>query len=277
MIFDVLLPLVLFLIMLATFFLYFRYEKRIGFVFKEVKFRYYHAVLLFEATSIVVSVLVFVPGEAIRVLYLCVYSLGLFLFTYLVVPKWYLAVLPPALFTALYLVYEDTYLWNVNMPPHTPYLLNLFAIIFAIFMSIYLGSLFTWKTTAAFAVLITIVDIVNVLITGFTVESAEKLVEVLRLPVAIIVPTFPYVGAVMTLVLGDVFLAGLLGIQTAKKYGEKFGLASITAIAAVFLILHTVLLNYYLQAFPATVLVISGWLLVLATRHLYKLSMQSEG
>jgi len=277
MIFDVLLPLVLFLIMLATFFLYFRYEKKIGSVFKEVKFRYYHAILLVVATSIVVSVLVFVPGEAIRVLYLCVYFLSFFLFTYLVVPKWYLAVLPPALFTVLYFMYKDTYLWNVYMPPHTPYLLNLFAIIFAIFMSVYLGSLFTWKTTAAFAILITIVDIVNVLITGFTVESAEKLVEVLRLPVAIIVPTFPYVGAVMTLGLGDVFLAGLLGIQTAKKYGEKFGLASITAIAAVFLILHTVLLNYYLQAFPATVLVISGWLLVLATRHLYKLSMQSEG
>jgi len=259
--------------MLATFFLYFRYEKKIVSVFEDVKFRYYHAILLVVATSIVVAVLVFIPGEPIRVLYLCVYSLAFFLFTYLVVPKWYLAVLPPFFFNALYLMYEDTYLWNVHIPPHTPYLLNFFAIIFAICISVYLGSLFTWKTTAAFTVLITIVDVVNVLITGYTVESAEKLVETLRLPVVIIVPTFPYIGGVMTLGLGDIFLAGLLGIQTAKKYGKKFGLTSITAIAAVFLLLQTVLLNYHPQPFPATILVIPGWLTALITRYLHESSV----
>jgi len=260
MIFDVLLPSILFLIMLVTLFLYFRYEKRIGSVFKEVKIRYYHAILLVVAMGIVVSVLVFIPGETIRNLYLGVYFLGFFLFTYLIAPKWYLAFLPPTLFIAFYF---SPY-WNL-------FTFNLFAILFAIFVSVYLGSLFTWKTTAAFVILITIMDIVQVLITGVMVESSEKLLE-LRLPVMIIIPTFPTEGSVI-LGLGDVFLAGLLGIQTTQKYGKKFGLASITAIAAVFLILQTVLLNYYPQAFPATILVISGWLIVLTARYIYQSSL----
>jgi len=265
MIFDVLLPSVLFMIMLATLFFYFKCEKKIGSFFKEMKLRYYHAIFLVVATSIVVSVLVFIPEEAIRVLFLCVYFLGFFLFTYLFVPKWYFAVLTPALFTVLYRFY-----WNL-------FTFNLFAIVLAIFVSVYLGSLFTWKTTAAFVVLITIMDIVHVLITKYTVESAEKLVEVLRLPVMIIVPTFPSVGLFIGLGLGDVFLAGLLSIQTAQKYGRKFGLASITAIAAVFLILHTVLLNYYVGAFPATILVISGWVTALAARYLYQSNLLRRG
>jgi hypothetical protein len=259
--FDVLLPSVIFLIMLAALFIYFRYEKKIGSVFKEVKLRYYHAILLVVATSIMVSVLVFIPGEAIRILYLSIYSLGFLLFTYLVAPKWYLAFITPALFIALYFYY-----WNL-------FTFNLFAIVFAIFVSVYLGSLFTWKTTAVFVVLLTIMDIVHVLITGYIVESAAILVGELQLPVVIIVPTFPSEGLFIVLGLGDIFLAGLLSIQTARKYGKKFGLASIVAIATVFLVLNTVLLNYYPQAFPATILVISGWLTALAARHLYRSSL----
>lgn len=261
MIFDVLLPSVLFLIMLATLFFYSRYEKKIGSVFKGVKLRYYHAILLVVATSVMLGFLVFIPGEAIRILYLSIYSLGFLLFTYLVVPKWYLAFLTPALFIALYFFY-----WNL-------FTLNLFAIVFAIFVSVYLGSLFTWKTTAVFVILLTIMDIVHVLITGYIVETAELLVGVFGLPVVIIVPTFPSEGLFIVLGLGDVFLAGLLSIQTARKYGKKFGLASIVAIATVFLVLNTVLLNYYPQAFPATILVISGWLTALAARHLYQSSL----
>jgi len=251
--------------MLATLYFYFRYEKRIGSVFKEVKLRYYHGILLVVAAGIMVSVLAFIPGEAIRVLYLCVYFLGFFLFTYMVVPRWYLAFLTPVLFTVLYFRY-----WNL-------FTFNLFALVFAVFVSVYLGSLFTWKTTAAFVVLLTIMDVVHVLITGFIVESAERLVGELRLPVVIILPSFPSEGFLITLGLGDIFLAGLLSIQTAQKYGKKFALASIAAMAAAFLILQTVLLNYYDQAFPATVLVISGWLTALAARHLYQLSLLKRG
>ena len=257
MIFDVLLPSVLFLIMLATLFFYSRYEKRIGSVFKGVKLRYYHAILLVVATSVMLGFLVFIPGEAIRILYLSIYSLGFLLFTYLVAPKWYLAFITPALFIALYFYY-----WNL-------FTLNLFAIVFAIFVSVYLGSLFTWKTTAVFVVLLTIMDIVHVLITGYIVESAAILVGELQLPVVIIVPTFPSEGLFIVLGLGDIFLAGLLSVQTAQRYGKKFALVSITIIAIVFLVLNTVLLNYYSEAFPATIMVISGWLISLAARRLH--------
>ncbi|NIR87504.1 hypothetical protein GWO13_08075, partial [Candidatus Bathyarchaeota archaeon] len=130
---------------------------------------------------------------------------------------------------------------------------------------------------ALFVVLLTVMDIVHVLVTGYIVESAERLVGVLRLPVVIIIPTFPTLGLSIVLGLGDIFLAGLLSIQTAKKYGKKFGFASIAAIAIVFLILNTVLLNYYSQAFPATVLVISGWLAALAARRLYQSSLLRYG
>jgi len=189
--FDVLLPSILFLTMLATLFFYFRYEKRIGSVFKEVKLRYYHAILLVVATSIMLSVFVLIHEEAIKILYLSVYCLGFFLFTYLVAPKWYLAFITPALFIAFYFYY-----WNL-------FTFNLFAIVFAIFVSVYLGSLFTWKTTAVFVVLLTIMDIVHVLITRYIVESAEILVWELRLPVVIIVPTFPTEGSII-LGLGDI-------------------------------------------------------------------------
>ncbi|MDH5376563.1 MAG: hypothetical protein OEW95_12265, partial [Candidatus Bathyarchaeota archaeon] len=92
-----------------------------------------------------------------------------------------------------------------------------------------------------------------------------------------IIPTFPSEGLFIALGLGDIFLAGLLSIQTAQKYGKKFALESIVAIAIVFLMLQTVLLNYFDQAFPATVLVISGWLPALAARHLYQSSLSRRG
>jgi hypothetical protein len=261
--FDVLLPLILFLTLLATLFLYFRSEKKIGSVFQEVKFRYYHGILLVLAMSVMVAVLVLVPSEAILILYLCVYFSGFFFFTYLFVPKWYLAPVTPILFIAFY--FARAPYWNL-------FTFNLFGIIFAIFISVYLGSLFTWKTTAVFVGLLTIMDIVNVLVTGFIPRTAEKIVKELGLPVIIQLPMFPSVGYII-LGLGDIFLAGLLSIQSAKKYGKKFGFASIAAITLVFSILITVLLNYYDGYFPATVLVISGWLTALAGRQLYRSSL----
>lgn len=269
MIFDVLLPSVLFLTTVAALFLHFKYEKRAQSLFEEKKLRYHHAILLVAAMGVVATVLVFITGEALRVLFLCAYSLLLLLFTYLAVPKWYLAVLPPALFIVLYLY--------LSFSPYWIYFLNAFAIVFAIIVSVFLGSLFEWKTTVVFVALLTVMDVVQVLITGHMVESGKIMIEQFRLPAMIVVPTFPYVGGITALGLGDVFLAGLLSIQTAQKYGRKLGFASIIAIAAVFLILHTILLNYHIEAFPATVLIISGWLTALATRYLYQSSMLGRG
>lgn len=257
MVFDISLSLTLLMIMMAILFLYTKYEGRIRSLLGGKELRLREVVLLVAIMGTMVTILVFIPGMAILMFFLGVYSLVLFLFAYLVVPKWYLAILPPALFVALYLFY-----WNLI-------LLNLFAAVFAIFVSVYLGSLFTWKTTAAFATLLTIMDVVQVFLTGFMVESAKKM-QVLLLPIMIILPTFPSEGQI-GLGLGDIFLFGLLVIQTAQKYGRKFGLATITLITIVFLLLETILLNFAFRYYPATVLIICGWLTALGAKYLYKL------
>jgi presenilin-like A22 family membrane protease len=114
-------------------------------------------------------------------------------------------------------------------------------------------------------------DVIQVLITGHMVTSGERAIT-LGLPAAIVLPTFPSkLPYLIALGLGDVFLVGLLSIQTMQKYGRKFAFASIVSIAIVFLLLQTILLNMDIQSFPATVLVISGWLTALGARHLYKL------
>ena len=260
MILDVLLSLTLFLIAVAIVFLYALYEKEVSSLFGEKEFRVWHVVLLVIAIGAMVTVIVLIPTEAIRILFLLSYSAILFLFTYLIVPKWYLAVPAPVLFVTLYF---SPYWTNL-------YTFNFFAIIFAICISIYMGSLFTWKTTAAFVALLTIMDVIQVLITGLMVASGERAIS-LGLPVAIILPAFPSTGWMTILGLGDVFLVGLLSIQTAQKYGRKFAFASILSVTIVFFLLQTILLNYGVQSFPATVLVISGWLTALGARYLYKL------
>lgn len=263
--FDVSLPLALFLITAAVLFLYTKFGEKVKSLLGGKEFTTRHTVLLVAAMGAMITVLgwtiIQIPDMAIMVLFLYAYSMMLFLFTYLVVPKWYLAVLTPALFIAIYVLYRDTYVWEA-------YLLNVFAIIFAICISVYMGGLFSWKTTTLFVVLLTLMDVVQVLITGFMVESSERMIA-LQLPVMISVPTFPSEGYIM-LGLGDIFLSGLLSIQTMQKYGKKFGLVSVTTIAVVFLLFETILINFNVGFFPATVFVISGWLTSLGARYLYK-------
>jgi len=259
MMLDVLLPSILFLIAVAVVFLYTIYEKKVSSIFAGKELRIGHIILLVATMGIMVTILVFVPERAMMVFFLFAYSGVMFLFAYLVVPKWYLAVPTPVLFISLYF---SPY-WNI-------YSFNFFAIIFAIGISVYMGSLFTWKTTAAFVALITIMDVIQVLITGLMIASGEKAIS-LGLPVAIILPAFPSTEWMTILGLGDIFLVGILSIQTMQKYGRKFAFKSITSIAIVFLLLQTILLNSGVQSFPATVLVISGWLTALGAKHLYKL------
>jgi len=272
MIFDVLLPMVLFLVTAATLYVHSKSEVRVESIFEERKLDYRYAVIMVVAAGIMVSVLLLIPDKAVMIFFISAYSLLLFLFTYLVAPKWYLAFLPPALFIAIY--FSPYWMFNVF---GVYWIFNVFGIVFAILVSVLLGSLFEWKTTAVFVALITIMDIVQVLVTGHMVESGTRMVEELRLPVMIILPTFPYIGGLFALGLGDIFLSGLLSIQTAQKYGRKLGFASATAIAVVFLMFQTVLLNFNIQAFPATVFIISGWLIALVAQHLYQSSRLKHG
>jgi hypothetical protein len=270
MIFDISLPLALSLITAAVLFVHTKLGERVRSLLGGKEFTTRDAILLVVIMGVTVTVLgwtvINIPEMAIIVFFLYAYSAVLFMFTYLIVPKWYLALLAPALFIVLYLLFSQTYIWNA-------YLVNLFAVVFAICVSAYLGVLFTWKTTAVFVILLTIMDVIQVFLTGFMVESGERMVA-LRLPVMITVPAFPAIGYAR-LGLGDIFLSSLLTIQISEKYGKRWGLASVAAIGVVFLLLWTAIINSEIQFFPATVLVTCGWLTALGIRYLYERRISS--
>ena len=174
--------------------------------------------------------------------------------------RWYLAVLPSALFIILYAFYGRSHIWF-------PYLLDMYGIVFAILIILYLGALFTWKTTILFAGLLTAADTILVLVTR-TMVSAATHVSALRLPVLVILPTIPAITTswgtlYMSLGLGDFFFAGLITVQTYKKYGKKLAFLSAVAMAASFFIFEALILTYKLSAFPGTLMIICGWLVVM--------------
>jgi len=258
MIVDVFLPSVLFLIGVIAVFLYSRLDKKVDHLFGGQELHLKHIILLVAAMGAMVTVLVFIPEQSLLVLFSFAYVVILFFFTYLFAPKWYLAVVPPVLYILSFI-----YFWNI-------YLFNLFAIMLGISISVYMGKLFTWKTTAAFATLLTIMDIIQVLITKDMIKSFNRALE-LELPAFIELPMFPSVDWFSRLGLGDVFFFGLLSIQTTRKYGRKFGLVSILIMTVVFFLFQTVLLNSDIQDFPATVFVVSGWITALGARYIYNL------
>ena len=259
---DVLLPAALCLIVLAIVFVNSSVKKKITSLFGELKLSLTHVALLIVAMSVTVTVFVFIPEVAMQFFFLFAYAAILLLFTYLLTGKWYLGVPIPVVFIAVYL---SPY-WNL-------YFFNVFAVIFAVAISVYMGHLFTWKTTVGFALLLTIFDIIQVLVTGFIPASAGKALR-LGLPVGIILPTFPSKSPYLSFLgLGDVFLFGLLSIQTTQKFGRKFGLTSVAFVTIVFFVIQTALLNFDFGGYPATVSVVGGWLAALGARYVYTSSV----
>jgi hypothetical protein len=179
--------------------------------------------------------------------------------------RWYLAVLPPALFILLYLMYNGTSLWF-------PYLMNAYGVIFAVLITLYLGSFFTWKNLFIFAGLLTVMDIILVLFTGVMVTAAKQ-VSGLGLPVLISLPTVPLIVTewglqYMSLGLGDFFFAGILATQTFKKFGKRTAVLSALTMSVSFAVFEAFLMNYQLGAFPGTLMIICGWLPVVAWKML---------
>lgn len=263
MTFDLMLPTALILIALATILLYSKLEKRVKTLFEEKEFTIKDALLIVIAMGTMITVLVIVPSQAILVLFLWVFSVALFMITYLISQKWYLGFVGPVAFLGLYFLFKDTSVWNY-------YLLNLFAIFFIVFITVYVGSFFTWKTTFAFAAFLTIMDIIQVLGTGYMITTSKKILD-LSLPIFIVLPTVPSLDVLMALGLGDLFLTGLLGIQTEKKYGRRFAIMAIVSMATVFGIVEAIMLTYFPhQGLPATVMIFGGWLIAVATRVSWK-------
>ena len=260
MTFDITLPIALSLIAVATILLYTKLEKQVKTLFQEKEFSIRDALLLVVAMSGMVTALVFVPSQAILVLFLWVFSAALFMITYIISQKWYLGFIGPAVFLALYFLFKDTWVWKW-------YLLDVFAVIFVVFITVYVGSFFTWKTTFAFAFFLTIMDIIQVLGTGYMVTTGEKVIS-LALPIFIVLPILPSLQFLMALGLGDLFLTGLLGIQTAKKFGNRFAMISILSMAMVFGIVEALMLTYSPeQALPATVMIFGGWLIAIGAKY----------
>jgi len=265
MVFDISMPLALFIITVVSMFLNDKAEGKLKGVFEERQFAWKDAVLLIGVMVVMIFVVVLVPGMALMALFLFSYSMLLFIFTYLFSGnRWYVAVLPPAMFVLLYVFLGNTALW-------TDYLINVYGIIFAVLITLYIGSLFTWKTAVIFAGILTVVDIILVLGTETMVSAATKTIN-LRLPVLVTLQTLPPVtisGNIvsMRLGLGDFFFAGLLGVQTFKRYGRRFGVLSVAAMVISFFIYEALILTYGVSAFPGTLMIITGWLPLIAAKE----------
>ena len=185
---------------------------------------------------------------------------------------WYVAALPPALFLLLFAFFGKTFILF-------PYLLDVYGVIFALLIVIYMSSLFTWKTVFIFAGFLTALDIVLVWVTGQMVQAANA-ISGLGLPVLVSFPTIPLMfspeGAhailLLNLGLGDFFFAGILTSQTFKRYGKKVAILSLSTICISFGLFELILLNKQLvealpvKALPATLPILLGWLPVVAIK-----------
>lgn len=272
MIFDIAMPLVLFSVTLASLFLNKKTEDKLKNTFEEKEFKTKDAVLLVALIAVMVSLIAFLREMVtpLMILFLFSYSMLLFIFTYIFSHnRWYAAAVPPSIFILLYLFCRDTPTWSL-------YLVSIYGVIFAILITLYIGSLFTWKSTLTFAILLTIVDIILVLVTGTMIEAAQTAAS-LQLPVMIAMPIVPLVMtekglAMMALGLGDFFFAGLLGIQTLKKYDKRFAIISIVTMTLSFFIFEMVLLTYWRRPFPGTLMIICGWLPLILLKSLKKVA-----
>lgn len=188
--------------------------------------------------------------------------------------RWYVAAQPPALFVLLFLFFAALYDGTVNL--WFPILMDAFAFTFALLIIMYLSSLFNWKTVWVFAALLPIIDVILVF-TGPMVAAAHTFTG-LGLPVLVYLPNIPVILStageigLRGLGLGDFFFAGILVVQTYKKFGQKTGLIAAAAIALSFGIWEAFLPDIFnilkIEGFPATVCIITGWLPIVAWKLL---------
>jgi hypothetical protein len=266
--FDLTMPLILLAVTVASVFLNGKVEGKLKGVMEEREFRVRDTVLLVGMMTIMIGLIVVVRQLSLilMVLFLFAYSLLLFTFGYIFSKnRWYMGIIAPAVFVLLYAFFRDSFVW-------TYYLSNIVGVVFAILITLYLASLFTWKTTAVFGALITGMDIVLVLITGTMVEAANA-ARSLSLPMLISAPLLPLIETgngimLMSLGLGDFFFAGLLAIQGCKKYGRPFAFLSIIGMTVSFFAFEAFILTFNVRAFPGTLMIICGWIPLILWKQL---------
>ena len=340
MYFDILMPMILFLVTLIAVVIGTKSESKLKTIVEHRELKHRDILLIVTLIAFLVSIILFIPDTAIVSIFLFSYSVLLFTVSYayssmqlkrvmlycgvfaivsiiaaagslLVIQnaglriygttafiilafcaffafiyakkkgyqkqKWYLAALSPVLFLLLFLFYSETAFWS-------PYLLDVYGVIFAMLIIIYLGSMFTWKTVMVFAGFLTCLDIVLVWGTGTMVQSASAL-SGLKLPVVVEFPTVPWINTndgimLMHLGLGDFFFAGILATQTWKKFGNKTAVISLIIMAFSFGLFEIILLNpsfydaFPIKALPATLPILLGWLPVVIIKTISNLYNQ---
>jgi hypothetical protein len=200
--------------------------------------------------------------------------------------RWYLAAQPPALFLLLMVFFNVIYGGAVQV--WYPLLMDVFGFTFAILIILYLSSMFSWKTVGLFAILLTIMDIILVIGTGTMVQAANQFTG-LGLPVLVYLPNVPLIPAISGninffgfaprgLGLGDFFFAGVLAVQTFKKFGKKTAIVAVVAEAVAFGIWEAFLpdilaflnpiVGRNIGGFPGTLMILSGWAPVIAWKVL---------
>jgi hypothetical protein len=199
--------------------------------------------------------------------------------------RWYVAVQPPAIFVMLFIFFSGIFnIYSGSLQVWAPFLMDVFGFTFAILIILYLSSLFSWKTVGIFAVLLTLMDIILVIVTPVMIGAAHTFTG-LGLPVLVYLPNIPVVMvpiqnstamaiAFRGLGLGDFFFAGILTVQTYNKFGQKTAFAAAIAIAVAFGIWEAFLgdiihwlipiVGRDIGGFPATVCIITGWAPVIA-------------
>ena len=192
--------------------------------------------------------------------------------------RWYVAAQPPAMFVLLF-VFFNFLSNNGTAAVWSLFLVDVFALTFGVLIILYLSPMFNWKTVGLFAVLLTTMDIV--LVIGSTAMlTAAKSFSGLGLPVLVVLPNIPItaqissVTHVSTIVfrglgLGDYFFAGVLAVQTSKKFGMKIAIVAAAAMAISFGIWEGFLQDIInglipivgrnIGGWPATTCMLTGW------------------
>jgi hypothetical protein len=160
--------------------------------------------------------------------------------------------------------------------------MDVFGFTFAILIILYLSSLFTWKTVGLFAVLLTTMDIILVIGTPAMLTAANTFTG-LGLPVLVYLPQIPLEATAQGLAfrglgLGDFFFAGVLAVQTFKKFDKKTAFISVVAMTVAFGIWEaflrdiiswlTPIVGRNIGGFPGTLMIISGWAPIVAWKLL---------
>ena len=249
MAFDIIFPLVLFLFLTAVVSLSPRLSSRISGLFEEREFGVREVLIMAVVFATNIVILAVVPNVFFLAISLTAISILLYLTTFLLISRPYIALVPPVVFLLCYFFW-----WNQLA-------LDATALFLALGMSLLFGQLFSWKSAAAFVFAFTLVDVAHVFGTKMMISVAEKAVG-LGLPLVVWLPLFPTRGWI-GLGLGDFLVASVLCVQTAVRFGRRAGIICSLSIAASSAVMSLLLLNSTISGLPATVFLLVGWLATL--------------